>query len=239
MKTKKVKKRKLNFKKLLILILIIYLFGYGLYYLFNIPVRNIIITGNTLVSDADIIKVAGLKNYPSFLGIKTKKVKNKIKTLTLVEEVTIKRDFKFRLKIEITETKVLFISNINQKLMLSNGKYIDNTFEYIGLPTLVNFAPEEILKSFVINLGTIDYGIIALINEIEYAPSTGKDGTTIDETRFILYMNDGNQVYTNTSKCSNLSYYREIYASIKNQKGILYLDSGNYENFHFCAYESC
>ena len=51
MKTKKVKKKKLNFKKLLILILFLYLICYSLYYLFSRPISNIIITGNNFVSD--------------------------------------------------------------------------------------------------------------------------------------------------------------------------------------------
>ena len=46
MKTKKVVKRKFNFKKFLILILLIYLVINGTYYLLKRPVKNIIITGN-------------------------------------------------------------------------------------------------------------------------------------------------------------------------------------------------
>ena len=238
MPTKKVRKRKLNYKKLLILLLIIYLFGYGGYYIINEPIRNIIITGNTLVSDAEIIEAAGLKKYPSIFSISIKNIKKKLKGLTLIEEVSVKRDLKFRLKIGVVETKPLFLNITNGQIMLGNGTYTEDKHEYLGIPTLINYADEAILKEFAIKMNVIDYGILALINEIQYAPAVGADGTNLDENRFILYMNDGNQVYTNINKCKNLVYYREFYASIKNQKGILFLDSGNAKNFSFRTYES-
>ena len=48
MKTKKRIKRKFNYKRFLILVLFLYLFGYGIYYVFSRPIKNIIITGNRL-----------------------------------------------------------------------------------------------------------------------------------------------------------------------------------------------
>ena len=238
MKTKTVKRRKLNIKKLMILLLMIYIASYGGFYLYQKPVRNIIITGNTLITDAEIIKAAKLKNYPSMFSINKKDLSKKIKKLPLVSTVTIKKDFKFRLHITVEEAKVLFVNNTNNKLMLSVGKYIDNDYTYGGIPSLINYAPEEILKEFTTKFSVIDYGILSLISEIEYSPTIGEDGMTIDETRFALYMNDGNLVYTNTNKCKNMQFYREIYASLKDKKGTLYLDSGNYKNVVFMPYES-
>ena len=237
MKAKKKTKRKLNIKRLFVLLLIIYFCGYSGYYLYQQPIKNIIITGNVLVSDADVIKAAGLKEYPSIFSISSKKLKKKIMTIPLIEGVTIKKDLKFRLKITIDEAKVVFFNSTNSKLMLSNGSYIEPSDEYTGIPTLINYAPEATLKEFAIKLGVVDYGIISLISEIAYSRSTGADGEAIDETRFILYMNDGNQVYTNPSKCQGLTHYREFFASIKDVKGIWFLDS-NYKSSIFRPFES-
>ena len=229
------KRRKLNVKKLLVFLLALYLLGYGGYYLYTEPIRNIVITGNSLVNDIDIIKAAGLKKYPSIFSVKSKKLKAKIKELPLIEDVTIKKDLKFRLKITVKEAKVLFINSANNKIMLSDGRQLDNNYQYGSIPTLINYTPEDILKEFTKKFSVVDYGIISLISEIKYAPSIGEDGTPIDETRFIFYMNDGNQVYTNIDKCGGITLYREFFASIGKRKGIWYLDS-NYNSSLFKDY---
>lgn len=230
------KKKKLNIKKLFVFILLLYLIIYGVYYLFDVPIKNIIITGNTYVKDYEIIEASDIKDYPSIFGISTRSLKKKIKTIPLVEDVTIKRDLRFRLHLEIVESKIVLLNNKTNKLMLGTGESIDITSEYFGVPTLINYADEKILKKFLICLGKLDYGIISLISEIEYSPSISDEGEAIDEERFILYMNDGNTIYINVEKCNTLFHYREIYASLDNKKGFLNLDSGNSENFVFTEY---
>ncbi len=235
--TKKGKKKKLNIKKLFILLLLLYLIIYGGYYLYNEPIRNIVISGNTYVNDYQIIEVAGIKNYPSIFGINNNSLKKKIKTLPLVADVTIKKDLKFRLNINIVEAKMILLNSTNNQILLSNGKSLENDYNYKGVPTLINYTPEKILKSFTKNLGKLDIGIISLISEIQYSPITSKEGISIDDERFVLYMNDGNTIYTNVEKCKTLNHYREIYASLNDKKGFLNLDSGNPENFVFTEYK--
>lgn len=236
MASKKNRKRKLNIKKLFILILILYLIINLANYIYNKPITNIIITGNTLVKDSMIIEAAKIKDYPTIYEVKVKKTINNIKKIDLIEEVTIKKDLKFRLNIEVKESIILFLNSNNNKLMLSSGKEIDNNYDSSGIPTLINSTPEEILIEFTKSLGLLDSGIISLISEIEYSPKQNTDGITTDENSFTLHMNDGNTVITNSEKCNNLSKYREIYASLKDKKGTLNLDSGNYENFVFIPY---
>lgn len=233
---KKPVKRKLNVKKLFILLLFLYLIGYLGYHTYHKPIKSIILSGNLLVKDSDIIEIAGIKDYPSILSLRKKKLIKDIKKLDLIDEVKIKKDFKFRLFIDVKESKIVLHNSQNNKLMLSSGKIIDNDYKYAGIPTLINYAPIKILEEFVIKLGDLDPGIISLISEIEYSPRKNEEGKTIEENTFTLYMVDGNTVITNQSKCSNLKKYREIYASLKDIKGVLNLDSGNYENFIFIPY---
>lgn len=226
---KKVRKRKLNLKKLLILLLFIYLTSYGIYYIVTEQIRNIIITGNDLVKDYEIIEAAGIKNYPSVFTLSSKKIKKKIESIELVEQVKIKKDLKFRLHLEITENQIVFYNKSNDQLMLGNGKYIvNNTYKAEGIPSLINMCPDDILISFAKELGKVTKDVIMGISEIEYDPSLNDKLEYIDATRFKLSMNDGNIVYINVEKCESLKHYQEIYASLKNKKGILNLDSGNY-----------
>ncbi|MDD2505441.1 MAG: FtsQ-type POTRA domain-containing protein [Bacilli bacterium] len=232
----KTKKRKLNIKKMFILILFLYLIGCSSYYVYKKPIQNIIITGNVYVKDVQIIELAKIKDYPSIFSINIKNMQKSIKKEPMIDEVLIKRNLKFQLKINITEAKMVLLNTSNNNLILSNGKSIPNTYNYQGIPTLINYTSEKVLKKFSLGLGEVDLGIIGLINEIEYSPTMSEEGVSLDEERFILYMNDGNTVYTNAEKCSTLNHYKEIYASLNGKKGILNLDSGNSENFVFTSY---
>jgi cell division septal protein FtsQ len=206
--------------------------------MFNRPIQNIIITGNNLVSDNEIIEKAGIKNYPSIFSLNLRKTKDKIKTIDLIDDVTIRRNLKFQLKINVTELKIVCLNLSNNKILLSNGKYMANNNQYEGIPTLINYTPEDVLKKFATGIGSLSQDIISNISEIEYSPSKNESGDVIDNTRFLLKMNDGNNVYINTKKTGTLKYYNEIYASLKNKKGTLYLDSGNYDRYVFTEFGS-
>lgn len=236
MKTKKVVKKKFNFKKFLVLVLMVYLVISGTFYLLKRPVKNIIITGNKEVKDYEIIEAANLKNYPSFIGISKSKIIKSLKQNPLIKDVSVKKNFKFQIIINVTEEKAVAYSLTNQSYLLSSGVYV-NDINFLGVPQLNNYTPEDVLKSFAEELGKLDEDIIDDISEIEYSPSKNEAGETIDSTRFKLKMKDGNTVYTNVKKCNVLSYYNQIYASLKDKKGVLNLDSGNYERYVLTLYE--
>lgn len=219
------KRKRLNVRKLFVFILFFYLCGYFGYTLFKMPIKNIIIDGTYYLKDYEIIEAAGIRNYPAMLSLNSKKVEDKIKSLSLVQDVKVSKNYKFQLKIKVVENKVVCIYNNNY--LLEDGTSISMDTKYGGVPTLVNYTPEDILKDFLEGLGEIDYGIISGISEIVYSPSVNKNEEIIDDTRFILKMNDGNTVYINNSKISLLKRYQKIYASLDDQ-GILHLDGGGY-----------
>ena len=141
--------------------------------------------------------------------------------LDLIEDVTIKKKIGFKLEINVKEKKILYyIRSTNLYKLSDNNNYDLNNV--IGVPTLINYIPEDIEKSFVEKLSNVDSSILDMISEIEYSK------TTYDDKRFLLYMNDGNMVYITVSKAELLNKYVEIIKKVDNKKGILYLDSGNY-----------
>lgn len=71
-------------------------------------------------------------------------------------------------------------------------------------------------------MGEISPDIIALISEIEYSPDV-KNDITINDSRFILRMNDGNHIYIDLVNFDNLEKYKLIYSSLE-EKGVLHLD---------------
>ena len=218
---KKRVRRKFNLGKFILFILIIFIIYFGMKYLFSIKIKNIIIVNNNYYSDEEIIEKAGIENYPEFITLSRKKIKNKLSTLDLIEDVEIKKEFGFILRITIKEKKILYHIRSNNEYKVSDNKNysLDNV---TGVPTLINYVPEEVEKKFVNKFKDIDSNIINMISEIEY------NKTSYDSERFLLYMNDGNEVYITVTRTNLLNKYVDIVTKLDNKKGILYLDSGNY-----------
>lgn len=229
---KKIKNKKRHSGRILVLFLSVYLIYYLIVSFLNLPIKNIEIIGNKLISDHEIIMATGIKNYPPILRINSKKMIANLNKIDLISSVNIKKNLLGKLTIIVNEAKPLFIEKIENKTVLDNKKKISET-DMVGIPVLINFVPNIIFDQFVFEFSKLNSNIIANINYIEYKPNYTESGEVIDESRFILVMNDGNIVYTNPPKIINLNYYLKILASLENKKYYLYLDSGNYDNFVF------
>lgn len=237
MQTEKKKKKKIRFKVIIVFILFLYLIISMIYYLINKPVKEIIINGNNYLKDNYLIDYLNISKQ-SIFKINKKKIKNKLLELELISNVEISKNYFGKLTINITEDNVLFYNLINKTLVLSSGKEFNiNNFSdaYLGIPILVNAVPKDIYEELINKLSRIHKNILKSISEITYDPSQ-VSGKIVDDKRFKLFMNDGNNVYINTVNIEKLNDYLEIYEGIVskngNIKGCLYLDSSS-ENNHF------
>ena len=223
MANKKIK-RKLNVKALLVMLLALYLIGMGIYYFFTMPIKRIIIHGNTFLSENDIITKAGLDTYPSIFRTSSASLQKSVEDLELVASAKIKKNLNGTLTITITEEKVLFYNKPTEKYYLSNASQVAIEDMTLGVPTLINYTPKEIVENLIKKMKQIDGEILSLVSEIEYSPDI-KNDITIDEFRFILRMNDGNSVYINVANFDKLKQYKKLFAVIgEEKKGIFYLD---------------
>ena len=219
MKKKEKKKNKIK-KVIVVLLILIILFLVG-FYLINAKTKNIIILNNNYYSDETIIETAKLESYPKFILLNKDRIIKRLKSLDLIEDVKVTKKWGFILKIKVTEKKILYYVRSEDKYMVSDNKTY-RLDDVIGYPTLINYVPNEVSDSFVKEFSKIDDNIIKLISEIEYSK------TEFDDKRFLLYMNDGNEVYITVSRTNLLNKYIDIIKKIDNKNGILYLDSGNY-----------
>ncbi len=235
-KVKRVKRR-LNFKAFIVLLLIIYLIAMLFYTLFTLPIKNIYIKGTTLLTDNEIIEIANIKDYPAIFKISKSKLAKQIKKLELVDSVTISKTITGKLIIEIEEAVPLFYNRNTKKVVLSNKKEVDNATRYLGIPALINYVPQDNYYDFIDAFKEIDRDIIKMINEIEYDPDISND-IVIDEDRFLLRMNDTNLVYVNVINLARLNDYKEIYATVGDLRGTIYLDSYNVDNIIFEAFKA-
>ena len=219
---KKRVKRKFNIKKFVCFIMFLVIIYFVINYIFNVKTKNIVILNSNYYSDEMIIETAGIENYPEFIKLKKENLKNKLKKLPLIDDVKISKKFGYILELDIKEKKILYLVRSTNKYKLSTNEEYDDD-EIINVPTLINFVPGDIEEEFIKKLSEIDTNVLALISEIEYSV------TDYDDERFMLYMNDGNQVYVTNNRLHMLNKYISIMKKISSdKKGILYLDTGNY-----------
>ena len=209
--------KKFSFVKLLLVLLIMYVIGYFGYKVAISRITNIYIKNNNILTDQEVIDASGLKNYPSFILTTNYSIKNKLLKNNLVKKVKVKKGLWGKVYIDIEEYKPLFI--YEDKVILDNKNEVDLD---ISLPILVNKVDDDILDKLISKYESVNDEIKLMISEIRYDPND------IYKERFLFTMSDGNYVYITLYKLSSIDEYLKITSTLKDKKGILYLDSGNY-----------
>ena len=213
------KKRKLKVKNLLIVLLIFIVILLGVAFLTDVKLNNIIVKGNSLYSDWEIIEMAGLDDYPSSLKTLSSTVAKRLEDNDYIKNVKVLRPSLTKIVISVEENLPLFYYLPEDKTILTDKTEVTDNFP---VPTVINYVPDNIYSDFLKSMSSIDYDIIKRISEIKYDPNE------VDDGRFFLTMNDGNQVYLTLNKFTKLDDYLDIIKEFDNKKGILYLDSGEY-----------
>ncbi len=215
----KVKKRKINYIRIIITLLIITVLVLIVVHLLHLPVKNIYITGNHILSDKDIISASSLDNYPPYINTYFSNIKEKLLKNAYIENAEIRRKMVNKIYINVSEYKPIAI--YNDKLILSSKQIVDNKYNIDYVPYITNKI-DDIYDDFVTNFAKIDNDILLKISHIEYAPNE------VDKGRFILYMVDANYVHITLTKIEKLNKYNSIVSELDGKKGIIYLDSGDY-----------
>lgn len=222
MEKKKTKKIRIRFIPILIVLGISVCLFFGGKILFTLPIRNIIVLGNNYLTDQEIIELAEIEEYPSFILNFFGKLEDKIKKTPWVEKVKIKRKFWGIVEIQVEEAIPLFEKVEDKKIVLSNQKEIPSTELETPVSGLLNYVPSTKYENFITQMEKINANVRYLISEITYLPNEQ------DKDRFLLYMSDGNYVYLTLTKFTNINYYEQVLEQLNGKKGILYLDSGNH-----------
>lgn len=216
------KNKKKGIKRLVkILIIIIIIVGIC-WYLKDLKIKNIYIKGNTTLKDYEIIELAGIQDYPNMFSISSRKIEQKLKMNKLISSVKVKKNLFGKIVITIKEEKMLVKNELDNTIYLANLEKITDDNKVIGIPTLINDVPSDILNKFLEKLNKIDPSILSKISEVSYKPNE------YDKDLFLFLMNDGNYVYITTTKLSNIDKYESVLIQLEGKKGTIYLDSGNH-----------
>lgn len=222
--TKKIKKKvHIKILPVIIILLVLIVVFFIFQYVSNLPIKNIYISGNYYLTDQEIIELAKIDNYPSFIKTTKSQIKKNIKKNILIDSVIVSKKWWGIVELKIEEHGILFREyNDDSKVVLDNEKVIDDITNRYKVPKLLNYVPDNKYKSFINSMSKVTEDIKSQISEITYLPNEQ------DKERFLLYMNDGNYVYLTLTKFKQINYYEDVLKKIKDKKGILYLDSGNH-----------
>ena len=213
------KKRRLKVRNVLLVLTLITIILLGLAFLTDVKINNIVIKGNVLYSDWEIIEKAGLDDYPSSLKTLSSKIEGRLEEDAYIKEVKVERPSLTKVVIKVDENLPLFYYLPAQKTILADKTEV---LENFPVPTVINYVPDKVYEKFLKAIASINYDIVKRISEIKYDPNE------VDEGRFFLTMNDGNQVYLTLNSFEKIDDYLDIIKEFDNKKGILYLDSGEY-----------
>ena len=86
----KVKKKRIKVKNVIITLLILLLLGFTSYDIITMPIKNIYIINNDIVSDKEILESLNIIDYPSFIKTIFSIKKNKINN-PYIKKFTVKK----------------------------------------------------------------------------------------------------------------------------------------------------
>ena len=212
---------KLKIVPLLVILIVVLIFASVSYLLAKIPIKNIVVSGNSYLSDQEIIELAGIDNYPSFIKTLSSTMEKKLKKSVYIKKAKVSKNLSSKVSIKIEEKNKLFRKEENGLLVLETGEEVDDNNKYV-VPILLNYVPDTKYNTFLNKMSEVTENVKNQISEIRYYPNEQ------DEDRFLLYMIDGNYVYLTLTKFKQINYYEEVLTKLDGKKGILYLDSGNH-----------
>lgn len=221
-KKKKKRKVRLKIKNILIFLSIILIFLAVIYYVLQMPIKNIYISGNKILDDETVIELAKLSNYPSFLLTSTSEIKRNLSKSDYINNIKISKKLGNVIDIKVEEYKALSLTNNGQRVILSSGKIIENKDNITDVPVLNNNISDKVFNYFIKKFSGVNDNILRQISQLEYSP------VSVDDKRFLLYMDDGNMIYITLTKIDKLNKYNAIKDKMDNQTGLIYLDSGDY-----------
>lgn len=109
----KVKKRRLKVKKILVTILIMGILVLSFLYIKRLPITNIYIVGNNILSDKDIIDISGIGNYPSFITTLGSNIKDNLMENNYIKEIKVQKKYGAKYIFMLLKRKYLLYIMIN------------------------------------------------------------------------------------------------------------------------------
>ena len=222
MEKKVILKKKFKTISIILFIIIVFLVYLAIKLFLNIKIQNIYVLNNHYLSDDYILEKSGLIEYPSYFKNISFLLEDKLEKDAFIKKANVTKNFFGVINIDVTENNIIFYKESDGKYVLEDGKEVSSIPYDISTIRIVNYIPDTVYDNFIKKILKLNEEVKNKISEIKYDPSE------YDNSRFMIYMVDGNYVYVTLTKFESLNYYNEIYPTLEGKKGILYLDSGNH-----------
>ena len=105
-------------------------------YLIHLPIRNIYITGNEILSDKVIIATSGLEEYPNYINTYFIDINENLLKNEYIKNTKIRRELLGKIYIDIEEYRPLAI--YDDKLILSSKEKVENEYNIDYVPYIIN-----------------------------------------------------------------------------------------------------
>ena len=198
-KKKGKKKRRISGKKVFRFFLLVIVCVIIYFILTSMKITNIYITGNTTLKDQEIIRLAGLEDYPSLVKNTSLIIRHRLKSSDSIIDAKVNIVFS-KVYIEVLENRPLFYNKTNNKTVMLDKKELD----IVTTPYLLNYVPDTIYDEFVEAMTKVNPDILERISDIEYNPNS------VDSKRFYLSMTDGNYVYLTLNNFTRINGYVDM-----------------------------
>ena len=171
----------------------------------DIKTKAIVIHGNDIITDNEVLESANLIDYPNFFKTSSSSIKKQLEKQPFIKKVKIKKNALLQMHIYIEEAKPLFIrEDTNMIVFDTNTETKNNIDKNLNIPYLINYVPNTKYEELIKKLKEIDYNLLKKISQIKYEPNK------YDEDRFILYLNDSNRLYIHLPKFKSFNDYNNI-----------------------------
>ena len=121
---KKTKKRKIRYDRILVVLFSIFFVIFLSIKILNLKITNIYISGNEILSDQEIIDIAGISDYPKSVNNSSWTIEKKLLSNVLIKKATVSKEKFTIVKIKIEENTPLFYDKLNEKTVLSDEREI-------------------------------------------------------------------------------------------------------------------
>ncbi len=192
-------------------------------------VKSIMVEGNEVYSDKEIIRTSGLTNNTNIWKVKQKDIAVKLKKLSEVKSTAVNIHWPNTIVIKVKEHKRMAYLKQEQYYfpVMDNGKVLKNKKTEIiptTSPILFEFKEGAALKEMIKSLEILPKEIVNSISEIHYTP------TKTDSYHISLFMNEGFEVSaTLRNFAQKMVHYPSIISQLDpNKKGIIDLEVGSY-----------
>ena len=168
MGTKIVKKTKIKFVNLLLVLLVLVGLFFAVKVVLNEKIHTIVVKGNNYLKDDYLLELANIKDYPSYFLLNRGSACKKVMKSSYVRSCKISKKWNYGIVLKIEEEKPLFYDMNKNKYIFNNSSGVgeDEISKNFRVPRLLNYVPDTKYNKFISGMGIVKEDTLSKISDI-------------------------------------------------------------------------